>query len=139
MWARVATFEGVDVERVRAEANRPPDRMPEGMRGAFGLIDAERSQQLFITLFDTREAIEAAEPTFEQMGDEIPEAVRGRAGLQELLRARARGHPAQLTAPPREEVMRAAWPRSRTPVTWPDVTAGPEIRRAGCALVHSVG
>jgi hypothetical protein len=78
MWARVATFEGVDVERVRAEANRPPDRMPDGLRGAFALIDAERSRQLFITLFDTREAIEAAEPKFEQMGDEIPEAVRGR-------------------------------------------------------------
>jgi ABC-type multidrug transport system fused ATPase/permease subunit len=34
--------------------------MPEGLRGAFALIDAGRSQQVFITLFDTREAIEAA-------------------------------------------------------------------------------
>ena len=38
MWARVATFEGVDVERMRAEANRPPDRLPEGLRGAFVLM-----------------------------------------------------------------------------------------------------
>ena len=78
MWARVASFEGTDVERMRAEANRPPDRMPEGLRGAFGLADAESGRQLFITLFDTREAIEAAEPMFEQMGDEISEEVRGR-------------------------------------------------------------
>jgi hypothetical protein len=78
MWARVASFEGTDVERMRAEAARPPDRMPEGLRGAFGLADAEGGRQLFITLFDTREAIEAAEPMFEQMGDEIPEEIRGR-------------------------------------------------------------
>ena len=78
MWARVASFEGTDVERMRSEASRPPDRMPEGLRGAFGLADAESGRQLFITLFDTREAIEAAEPMFEQMGDELPEEIRGR-------------------------------------------------------------
>ena len=78
MWARVASFEGADIERMREEAPRPPDQMPEGLRGAFGLADAATGRQLFITLFDTREAIEAAEPTFEQMGDEVPEEVRGR-------------------------------------------------------------
>jgi hypothetical protein len=78
MWARVASFEGTDVERMRAETQRPPDRLPEGIRGAFGLADAETGRQLFITLFDTREAIEAAEPTFDQMGDRLPEEVRGR-------------------------------------------------------------
>jgi hypothetical protein len=78
MWARVASFEGTDVERMRAEANRPPERMPEGLRGAFGLGDAASGRQLFITLFDTREAIEAAEPLFEQMGDDLPEEVRGK-------------------------------------------------------------
>lgn len=78
MWARVASFEGTDVERMRAEASRPPDRMPEGLRGAFGFADAASGRQLFITLFDSREAIEAAEPMFDQMGDEIPEEIRGR-------------------------------------------------------------
>ena len=78
MWARVASFEGVDVERMRQEANRPPGAMPEGLRGAFGLVDAETGRQLFVTLFDTREAIEAAEPMFEQMGDEIGEEIRGK-------------------------------------------------------------
>jgi hypothetical protein len=78
MWARVATFEGTDVERMRAEAGRQPDQLPEGLRAAFGLADAATGRQLFITLFDSREAIEAAEPMFERMGDEIPEDVRGR-------------------------------------------------------------
>src|SRR6266511_893226 len=78
MWARVASFEGTNVERMRAESNRPPDQLPEGIRGAFGLADAETGRQLFITLFDSREAIEAAEPMFEAMGDQIPEDVRGR-------------------------------------------------------------
>jgi hypothetical protein len=78
MWARVATFEGADIDRLRGEVNRPPGEMPEGIRGAFGLGDAETGRQLFITLFDSREAIEAAEPTFERMGDEIPEDDRGR-------------------------------------------------------------
>lgn len=78
MWARIATFEGTDVEAMRREAARPSENMPAGLRGAFGLADAETGRQLFITLFDTREAIEAAESSFEAMGDEIPEAVRGR-------------------------------------------------------------
>jgi hypothetical protein len=78
MWARVASFEGTDVERMRSEANRPPERLPEGLRAAFGLADSASGRQVFITLFESREAIEAAEPTFEQMGDEIPEDVRGR-------------------------------------------------------------
>jgi hypothetical protein len=78
MWARVATFEGTNVERMREESGRPPDQLPEGLRAAFGLVDAASGRQLFITLFETREAIEAAEPIFERMGDEIPEEVRGR-------------------------------------------------------------
>jgi hypothetical protein len=83
MWARVASFEGTDVERMRAEAPRRPDTMPEGLRGAFGLADAASGRQLFITLFDTREAMEAAEPIFERMGDEIAEDVRGRRVAKE--------------------------------------------------------
>jgi hypothetical protein len=75
----VASFEGTDVARMRDEARRPPPgEMPEGLRGALGLADAESGRQLFITLFDSREAMEAAEPWFEQMGDEIPEELRGR-------------------------------------------------------------
>jgi len=79
MFARVATFEGGDVERLRelneeAMENRTMDT-PEGMRRAL-LLQGDR--RLFITFFDSREAVEAAEARFEQMGDEIPEDVRGR-------------------------------------------------------------
>jgi hypothetical protein len=35
-------------------------------------------RRLFITFFDSREELEAAAERFEQMGDEIPEEVRGR-------------------------------------------------------------
>lgn len=80
MWARVASFEGTDVERMRAEAGRrPPDELiPAGLRGVLSLADAEGKRQLFITFFGSREEIEAAEPIFERMGDEMPEEIRGR-------------------------------------------------------------
>jgi hypothetical protein len=80
MWARVASFEGTDVESMKEQAGqRPPDELiPAGLRGVLSLADAEGKRQLFITLFDSREQIEAAEPTFERMGDQIPEEVRGR-------------------------------------------------------------
>jgi hypothetical protein len=80
MWARVAAFEGTDVERARAEVARRPaeDLTPSGLRGVVSLLDADGKRQLFITFFDSREQIEAAEPLFERMGDEIPEELRGR-------------------------------------------------------------
>lgn len=80
MWARVAAFEGTDVGRARTEAGRrPPDELiPDGLRGVLSLMDAEGNRQLFITLFDSREQIEAAEQLFERMGDQIDENLRGR-------------------------------------------------------------
>lgn len=42
------------------------------------LADAESNRRLFITLLGSHEAITAAEQRFDQMGDEIPEEVRGR-------------------------------------------------------------
>ena len=35
-------------------------------------------KRLFVTFFDSREAMQAAEQRFEEMGNEIPEDVRGR-------------------------------------------------------------
>ena len=79
MFARIATFEGGDVERLRqmneermASGDMSP---PAGMRRAM-LLQGDR--RLFITFFDSREQIDAAEQAFEQMGDEISEEVRGR-------------------------------------------------------------
>jgi hypothetical protein len=80
MWARIASFENVDVEQLRSMAGqRPPeDLVPKGLRGILSLIDADGKRQQFITLFESREEIEAAEPAFERMGDAFPEEMRGR-------------------------------------------------------------
>ena len=80
MYARVATFEGGDDERLR-ELNE--QRMgdgtlnpPQGLQRA--MVMSGGGKRLFVSFFDSREAIEAAEARFESMGDEIPEDVRGR-------------------------------------------------------------
>jgi hypothetical protein len=48
MWARVASFEGTDVERMRAEVGRrgPDELIPAGLRGVLSLADAEGKRQL---------------------------------------------------------------------------------------------
>ena len=80
MYARVATFEGGDDERLRQlNEQRMSDgtlNPPEGLERAMVLSGGGR--RLFVSFFDSREAIEAAEQRFESMGDEIPEEVRGR-------------------------------------------------------------
>ena len=81
MYARVATFEGGDVERIR-EMNQQrrsnPDWMPQGVRRVLVFNEADADRRLFITFFDDRAALDAAEAQFASMGDEIPEDVRGR-------------------------------------------------------------
>jgi hypothetical protein len=49
--------------------------MPEGVSRAMVL---QGDRRLFVTFFDSREAMQAAEQRFEEMGNEIPEDVRGR-------------------------------------------------------------
>lgn len=83
MFARVATFEGGDLEQVRSLNNdmlvNDPERLPEGVERVMVL---EGEQRLVITFFDSREALQASEQKFEQLGDEIPESTRGkRVGL----------------------------------------------------------
>ena len=82
MYARVATFEGGDREELRRlNEQRMRDgtmNPPEGIRSILLLEDRMNDRHLFMTFFDTREAIDAAEERFEQMGDEIPEELRGR-------------------------------------------------------------
>ena len=60
----------------RGGAAAPDDLIPPGLRGVLSLVDADSGRQLFITLFDSRKAIEAAESKFEQMGAQIPEEMR---------------------------------------------------------------
>jgi len=82
MWARVASFEGGDqaqLQKMNEERMQSGDmKPPDGMQRVLLLADAEGNRRLFIAFFDSREAIEAAEQRFEQMGDEVPEDVRGR-------------------------------------------------------------
>jgi hypothetical protein len=80
MFARVTRHEGGDEERLREVAAEQRagsgPQMPDGCRRAMVLIgDGHR---LFVTFFDDRAAIAAAEAQFEAMGEQIPEDVRGR-------------------------------------------------------------
>jgi hypothetical protein len=83
LYARVATFEGGDVEQARNLNNEilvnDPGRLPAGVKRVMVL---EGEQRLIITFFDSREELEASEQKFEQLGGEIDESVRGkRVGL----------------------------------------------------------
>jgi hypothetical protein len=82
MWARVASFEGgnaQELRRLNEERMSSGDmKPPEGMKRVLLLSDADKNRRMFVAFFDSREAIEAAEQRFEQMGDEVPEDVRGR-------------------------------------------------------------
>lgn len=81
MFVRIASFTGGDTDRLQAmneermgsgELNPPP-----GIQRAMLLADRDANRRLFVTFFDSREAITAAEARFESMGDEVPEDVRG--------------------------------------------------------------
>jgi hypothetical protein len=81
MYARVATFEGGNLDRIRQmneERRNQPGWMPEGVKRVLVLNDDQSGKRHFITFFDSREALDAASQQFETMGDEIPEDVRGR-------------------------------------------------------------
>jgi hypothetical protein len=81
MFARVTRHDGGDNEKLRAMneermASESGLGLPDGCRRAMVLIgDGHR---LFVTFFDSQAAIEAAEPSFEAMGEVYPEEIRGR-------------------------------------------------------------
>jgi hypothetical protein len=78
VFARIATFEGgnvAELRRVGEERMASGDTgMPDGVSRAMVL---EGDRRLFVTFFESREAMQAAEQRFEAMGDEIAEDVRG--------------------------------------------------------------
>ena len=85
MFARIATFEGIDagtsedvMERVRDRAISILEGMP-GWQGGMQLIDRTGGRVMTISFFDTEENMQAAESTFESMPQQIPE-VREMAG-----------------------------------------------------------
>ena len=82
MIARVATFEGGDAEEMRRLNNemlveRGSTALPPGISRVMVLMKDESSWSV-ISFFDSEEAVAASEERFEQMGDEIPESVRGK-------------------------------------------------------------
>jgi hypothetical protein len=82
MHARVASFENVDLDRMREANQEAVDSgnlgMPEGVRRAMVFADRDGKRSLFVTFFDSPEAIQAAARRFEEMGDEYSEDIRGR-------------------------------------------------------------
>ena len=82
MIARVATFEGGDAEEMRRLNNemlveRGSTALPPGISRVMVLMKDESSWSV-ISFFGSEEAAAASEEWFEQMGDEIPESVRGK-------------------------------------------------------------
>ena len=82
MYARVASFEGGSSERMRQMNEERMSAgtmdMPAGMKRAMVMSNEAGDRRMFISFFESREALDAAEEQFDRMGDDIPEDVRGR-------------------------------------------------------------
>ena len=83
MIARIATFEGGDADEMRRRNNemlveRGATALPPGTLRVMVLTTKDESRWVVISFFDSEEAAAAAEERFEEMGDEIPESVRGK-------------------------------------------------------------
>ena len=86
MIARLATFEGGDAEEMRRVNNEilveRSSSLPDGMLRVMVLMKDDTCWSV-ISFFGNEESARAAEARFEEMGDEIPESVRGRrVGLE---------------------------------------------------------
>ncbi len=79
--ARVATFQGGDADEMRRRNNEMlverATELPAGILRVMVLMKDE-SRWSVISFFDSEEAAASAEERFEQLGDEIPESVRGK-------------------------------------------------------------
>jgi len=76
MVACVARFEGRDNDAIHRMAEESPPPQPEGISRVMVLPDG--NERLFITFFESRDAVAAADARFEAMGNEISEDIRGR-------------------------------------------------------------
>jgi hypothetical protein len=84
--ARIATFEGGDAEEMSRVNNdilvNRPELMPPGLLRAIVLMKDDTHWSV-VSFFEDEEAAKAAEARWEELGDEIPENVRGkRVGLE---------------------------------------------------------
>jgi hypothetical protein len=79
VFARIATFEGGNVDELRRMGQERMSSDDSGLpAGASRAMLLQGDKRLFVTFFESRDAMEAAEQQFEAMGDEFPEDVRGR-------------------------------------------------------------
>jgi hypothetical protein len=82
MWVRVATFEGVDREKVDKLMQERMDAgemtPPEGMHSVLVFDDNDAKKRKFLAFFNNRDALEAAEAAFDRQGETLPEDVRGK-------------------------------------------------------------
>ena len=86
MIARIATFEGGDAEQMRRINNEilveRPNTMPAGLLRVIVLMKDDTHWSV-VSFFEDEDAAAAAEARWEELGDEIPESVRGkRVGLE---------------------------------------------------------
>ena len=81
MIARVASFEGGDAaEMYRINNERlveRPTSLPSGLRRVIVLM-RDDSHWSVVSFFEDEESATAAEARWEEMGDEIPERIRGK-------------------------------------------------------------
>jgi hypothetical protein len=79
--ARVATFEGGDAEEMRRINNEMlverSSSLPSGLLRVMVLM-RDDSHWSVVSFFEDEDSAAAAEARFEEMGDEIPERVRGK-------------------------------------------------------------
>ena len=72
MFARIATFEGVDIAAAERTLDAVRERIEPLLRGMTGyqglmeLVDRGSGRALTLTFFDSEENLRAAEPTFEE-------------------------------------------------------------------------
>jgi hypothetical protein len=84
--ARIASFEGGNAEEMRRLNNEllveRPSELPEGLLRVMVLMKDDQRWSV-ISFFEDEESARAAEARWEELGDKIPEDVRGkRVGLE---------------------------------------------------------
>jgi hypothetical protein len=84
--ARIATFEGGDADEMQRVNNKllveRSTELPPGVLRMMVLMQDDTRWSV-VSFFADEESAKAAEPRFEEIGDEIPESVRGRrVGLE---------------------------------------------------------
>ena len=91
MVARIATFEGGDNDAIRRMVEENPPQQPDGISKVLVLTNG--NERLFISFFDNREAVAAADARFEAMGNEISEDIRGKRKSVEVYDVLFEGQP----------------------------------------------